>query len=406
MQWQSQHSGRKSLQLCGRVPIGQFVNLFVRETGDAPAVVVSGVMRCNSSNVCVSCSSRIGKHRRDVVQAVFEQAHRSGYVISMLTFTIRHKAGDDLKELLESMTEAYKNVVSSNTYVKLKRKYGAEFLRITEVTHGANGWHPHFHVAIVARPGLNWDVEAERLQNIWCEAVERVGLAAPEPARAFHILREAMEADKAWYLQKSSGTMATSAISAEVANGRWKAGRGQNVSVWQLLALAIRGDTKALSLWREYEKAVKRKQFFNPSRGFAMTFGFAWKDENQDDTDLLQASSFDEFLPVAQSDNRQQTPDEPCVKSGGVEWVGALDKRTWQAILRHGLLPEFVEAVKLGRKQANTFLHEHRIDGAIRSPFSMIETLELEGFDPQGAHFSEHHQATTAAHRSLRVIAA
>ena len=156
IEFQWANSSRKNLRLCGRVPIHKEGFIYLFKNGDTP--VISGLMRCNSASACVVCSSRIAKARGQWLGDVFNSAIDKGYTISMLTLTVPHKKGDSLESLQLAMEAAYTNVQGTIAYKDARLLYGAYFVRSLEVTHGKNGWHPHFHVAIIHKPGLNWDI--------------------------------------------------------------------------------------------------------------------------------------------------------------------------------------------------------------------------------------------------------
>lgn len=399
MAWQHKHSERSGTAYCGRVPLGRFVNVFL-VNGETQKVIVTGLQRCDSANVCVACSQRIGSNRRQVTEQVFSQARASGFEIGMLTLTVRHKNGDDLGTLLNVMQEAYENLRSSQAFKVLRRDHAAEFLRVTEVTHGANGWHPHFHVAVVYRPGFDWDKYAPMLTNIWCEAVERHGLEAPLPERAFHLIETAGAKDLAWYLSKAEGSLAASGTSAEVAAGRWKRGRGQGVSVWQLLGLAMRGDLVAEALWHEYEHAVKSRRFFNPSRTFAATFGLTWRAENEDSAELLEVMADRALSGEFDADNQQ-------LRRPTVVWLGVMKRGTWQAVQRRGLLGEFLRIAPGGRGAVNEWLRSQRIFGFLADPSPLVDEVDPDTFSAdEWAEWFHHNEAAQAGLGVLARMAA
>jgi hypothetical protein len=129
---------------------------------------------CGSVWTCPVCSRRINLQRQAQIRAAYDLFVTSAPEFSdlhsravsrwgdavMVTFTIRHGAGDDLADLLGKLKEAdriqqrtyaYKSLMGYTRTVKGRRvrvssKLGyVGRISTTEMTHGLNGWHPHLH---------------------------------------------------------------------------------------------------------------------------------------------------------------------------------------------------------------------------------------------------------------------
>ena len=118
------NSTRRSLRLCGVVPHGDHVLTYRKSDGSS--VVLSGLMRCESASACVVCSARIAKGRGEWLSQIFQKALERQENISMLTLTVRHKKGDDLRTLLEAMEASYRNVQGTQAFKDLRSKYNAK----------------------------------------------------------------------------------------------------------------------------------------------------------------------------------------------------------------------------------------------------------------------------------------
>jgi len=67
----------------------------------------------------------------------------------MLTATFSHEKGDALAELVNGLQAALSDMFRGASWKRLKEYLGIEHsLRGFEVTHGPNGWHPHFHILL------------------------------------------------------------------------------------------------------------------------------------------------------------------------------------------------------------------------------------------------------------------
>lgn len=249
-------------------------------------------MRCQSPSSCVVCSSAIAKARGEWLTDVFVSADSMGMHISMLTLTVRHNRHQPLSDLLKAMESAYTNVQATQAYKKLRVKYRAKFVRVLEVTHGKNGWHPHFHIAIIHDRGVDYQDFRMELQRIWIKNLTRAGLEAPLPDVAVNIVENASNEQRSWYLTKASGMSSlefTSKGSKRASNG--------NLGIWQVHALAVEGDPVAKLNWLEYEKAIIGKRIISPSRGMADFFGVEWKADKAIAIDQLLSE--DSQMPIS-----------------------------------------------------------------------------------------------------------
>lgn len=322
--WQAEHSSRRSIQLCGRVPIGNFVSIMSKQPGPKKGkpqpleIVIGGLMHCGSPTACVSCSVKISLARNEVLQEIFVKALKEGKTISMITLTVKHKGynkrtkqqGDALKTLLKAMQEAFKEV-GRDVSSKDARDAGAHWLRVLEVTAGHNGWHPHFHVAVIHDKDFDIQGLGGDWFAVWSKYLVEAGLEAPTEEYGLHVLEGMGTKERASYLTKASGLG-----SLELTSESKKQGRNGNRSIWEVHGDAVRGDRHSAILWKEYEQAIKGVRTFSPARDFASRYGLSWR-------------------PVAEvlEDDDKEGPQ--------LSLVGVISARTWVQILRLKLLREF-----------------------------------------------------------------
>jgi hypothetical protein len=130
-----------ALQKCGLVPININVKAIEGEHGP----IYKGLKECRSAWACPRCTPARSAYKGEIFNTIHNEALGLGYKPIMLTYTIQHKKGENLKDLLSMIKECWRNI--------FKGKRGKRFLKIAygyisciEITHGKNGWHPHFHV--------------------------------------------------------------------------------------------------------------------------------------------------------------------------------------------------------------------------------------------------------------------
>jgi hypothetical protein len=134
-----------------------------------------GVMRCGSVWECPVCQLAIKAKRAEEVRRLVEwHGHEGAY---LLTLTIAHGIGDDLRISREAVSKAYRLMIQGAPWKRISLRFGfVGAVRAMEVTHGRNGWHPHIHAILLLRP-LSAD-EREQLRDWiarrWIEKVKKV----------------------------------------------------------------------------------------------------------------------------------------------------------------------------------------------------------------------------------------
>jgi len=313
-------------------------------------------MRCSSPSTCVVCSSRIAKARGVWLSQVFSNAKTQGYQVSMLTLTVRHKKSNRLEDLLAAMEQAYTNVQGSTSYKILRKEYQADFVRVLEITHGKNGFHPHYHIAIIHRPGFDFDILRADMERTWLAHIEKQGLLAPIADKAVHIVENATDDQRAWYLTKACGMS-----SLEITNGRNKSAKGDNLGIWQVHGLAVLGDLDSKYVWHAYEKAIFKKRLFTMSKGMSEKYGVLW----QSDADLASDEVLDlSALPPEIADNLQ-------IVSPSVKFVGALSPYTWKKICESRLNGALYDLLRTEAPDIGGWLVEQGISGNFFTPQEM-----------------------------------
>jgi len=381
-------------------------------------------MRCNSASACVVCSSRIATARSQWLSSVFESAIEKGFTISMLTLTVPHKKADSLETLLMAMEAAYTNIQGTLAYKDMRLLYSAYFVRSLEVTYGANGWHPHFHIAIIHKPGINWDIYRREIANAWCSNIQRdrtltkkvkingvthlqkveiSGLRAPNEEIAVHILENATNAQRADYLTKLSGLS-----SLEFTNSKGKNAKTDgNLNIWQINSLATQGWEKArksvprshrkefihrgdviegdkldrieemyaldaqtsqyIKIWQEYEQAMTGKKIISVSRNLASTFGIPWlTDKSIAENEFITESN----VPISYNTDILEA-----------ELVGAISPNIWKQVVHRKLVRQLRTATIGGYDSLCQFLDEYGIKGRcipyrhIKDQFEVLDAL-------------------------------
>lgn len=244
------------------------------QVGPDGRVRLCGVVTCASVWACPVCAPPICAERAEEIKQVVTWARERGCEVYMLTATLRHSLGDRCADTLAALLETWRAFWQGRRAQDLKRDIGLEgYVRACELTHGANGWHPHLHTLLIVKRELK-DEQLAAVKERWDSrapgAVAGVGA---------HLKRVELGDEKHDYLTKLGLELNWSDVKE---NGPWGIARR-----------AAGGDARAARLWHEYVKATKGHRQLTWSVGLKARAGLGARS----DRDLLEA---DEAAEVAQ----------------------------------------------------------------------------------------------------------
>src|SRR5665647_1153170 len=91
-------------------------------------------------------------------------AKSKGFKVALLTCTVPHVVQEPLKGLLVGLKKAWTSFTSDRVGKGIRAVLGlVGTIRNIEVTHGANGWHPHFHCLVFYKN----DVDLVQIESEW-----------------------------------------------------------------------------------------------------------------------------------------------------------------------------------------------------------------------------------------------
>ena len=220
----------------------------------------SNVQRCGSVWVCPICSAQISEGRRQELKQGMAHWQRMGQdgAVYLLTLTNPHHYGDNLAQLLEGQKKALHRLWTlrkSREMFKALGKVG--HITATEVTHGVNGWHPHYHILLFFEKPINSKSLRNFLASCWQNCCEKSGLKVPSLEHGVD-LRDGKYADK--YVSKWG-------LADEVTKGHIKKGREGSATPWDLLRQSEAGCEKSGRLFKVFADTFKGKQQLHWSKG-------------------------------------------------------------------------------------------------------------------------------------------
>ena len=265
-----------------------------------------GLQTCGSVWACPVCSAKISERRRVELQSAIALHKASGGQVLLATFTNPHYLGDNLAEVLAGQAKALAYLNSGRAAVQLFSDMGCVGqVRALEVTHGRlrvlnNGWHPHYHVLLFVRSGLDLVAFRARLFVRWAAACIKSGLKAPS-------LEHGVRLDDG---SKAAAYASKWGLESEMTKGHTKKANHGETPFDLLRAYLENGDKHASALFREFAETFKGKRQLHWSKGLKKLFGIgettdeelAEKQENK--ASLLGAISLEQWREILRVEGR------------------------------------------------------------------------------------------------------
>jgi hypothetical protein len=232
---------------------------------------------CSRIWTCPVCAARVSEARRAELTLAVE---RSGLCAALVTLTMRHNIGQELKPLVRVITDSYRRLKSGRWYQDIKKEYDLfGDVRALELTYGENGWHPHIHAL--------WLFERE-LQPSALHGLEN------ELKRRFLAILGQLGHDATWehgltvrgdkgyvkeYIAKFGRLPVRDldgqwGVFRELTKGNVKIARSKSgLTPWGLLLAYAEGEKRAGELFIEYARAFKGYHQLQWSRGLRERLG-------------------------------------------------------------------------------------------------------------------------------------
>ena len=275
----------------------------------------SGLVTCGSVWACPVCASRIQERRRPEVQKAIDWAKERGYQVVMVTFTFPHKSWQTLEELLTRQADAFKRLRKGRPWDTMKADRGFKgLIRSLEVTHGANGWHPHTHELWFLK-GSSEGLQS-LLAGLWVKACVKAGLVAVNDEKlteAFmaHGVDVKADVDCGDYLAKQDDSRRWG-FAEELSKATSKAGRAKGVHPHHFLVRKASGDR---AHFVEYVQAMKGRRQLFWSHGLKALVGVdevsdeVLADESQEAAEVLGRMTSKDWGVVRGNDARAELLD-------------------------------------------------------------------------------------------------
>lgn len=249
----------------------------IRDTAGGPRLY--GLCRCHSVWLCPICAPEIRAARGAEISAAVRSWLAAGGGVEFGSATVRHGLGDRLATTYGTVTKAWRGVWDSRGVRSERARVAHEgWVRTVEVTHGANGWHPHIHwLDFFSVPLTSEDRRAYEAAvfDAWSAAVVRSGAVAPLREYGVRVVqvREADGNDRGGYMTSLNAGAELTALSTKEAlrTGKTPFDILRLVGEW-------RGELAVVRLWHEYEQATRGRRMLGWSKGMREGLGVALED--------------------------------------------------------------------------------------------------------------------------------
>lgn len=255
------------------------------------AAFYGGVQTCGSVWVCPCCGVKIAARRKVELSQGIAAHEAMGGVVAMVTLTMRHHKGESLTTLLDGLKGAYRRLKSGRSFQTFKADVGlVGSVTSLEVTHGANGWHPHMHILLFLPNSEELETVDAWFTERWSDCLEAFGRSCNEHGVSTDYMDSKKILDT--YLLKDCYW----GLSSEVVASHSKDASGGSRTPMQLLQDSAGGDEAAGRLFQEYAIATKGRNKLVWSRGLrGLLLG---DDTEKSDEELAEEEGEEEAVKV------------------------------------------------------------------------------------------------------------
>lgn len=285
---------RKSLRCCGLYAAAKDKAVSIVRSGKkGDELAVRGVLRCGSM-ICPVCSHGKQVERLGQVQRASKKLIEKGYTALFLTLTIPHKKEDELGFLLDGLQRAWRLTFSGRAGKLQKGRGLKHYLRCLDLTHGQNGFHPHYHVILFFDHKLTDDdlfwFEME-IRHRWGRAIEKTtGKTIVSRGVRFDYPEEGDVDAVSTYAMK---LQALTGAGMEALLSQTKEGKDGGRTIWEILRdYGRKGEARDAAIWRDMENATHRRRWVVTSQGFLEL-------AEEDDDELQEQEEVEPLLELA-----------------------------------------------------------------------------------------------------------
>jgi hypothetical protein len=319
--------------LCMRSVVVTSAGVHVMHSPQKMRAFYRNLLVCGLLWACPICGEKICERRR---QELIMAVDNTDLKPALLTFTLQHDIGDNLKVLLSALLDSYRRLKSGKRWDNFVSQSGwVGSVRGLEVTYGENGWHPHVHVLAFFRDS-NVDGVEGFLKERWRAVLEHNAQTA---SYANGVTVSTADKKVTEYVTKFGHEPINPkrpfrwGMESEVTKSQLKRSRSpKGRTPIELLTDYAMGDKPSGKLWREYAMTFKGRNQLVWSRGLRALFGLG--------------------KPESDGEAAKAEPDDAVL-------LAKLSLPQWKIILDKNARGDVLRAARTGDVGLlNTFLHD------------------------------------------------
>ena len=246
---------------CRRV--ASFTSSEITATEGKNSGSIKGVFCCSSSH-CPVCSHHVSNKHKNRLKKVIDYSKNEQLSIVMMSLTFSHELGDNLKDILQKLSEAKTYLMNSKKFRAMEIQWHISRL---EFTYGANGFHPHYHVAMGVK---SWQVQNDEILKLeWMRVCKRFGLSCSYDNGLDIIIDDNFQEVENYIMKESKDLV------QEMTSDGTKSGRFNSVSIEYLMDILAGFETDdrfskeaARIILQKYYEGIKGKAIFSASHKF------------------------------------------------------------------------------------------------------------------------------------------
>lgn len=291
--WHLQTAARRILgsswrvSSCYRYVNERSTSVEIRHVKEEHRAFYHGLQVCGSVWTCPVCSAKITEKRREELTRAIEKWSLDGGSVVMVTLTLQHNSGDELKVLLSALKDSWRRLKAGRRYQSVKARFElAASVNSVEVTHGNSGWHPHIHALFFSRiPEQDFDLDSFKAELVehYTALLEQHGQYASDFYGIDVKLGDKFAGD---YVSKYG-------MEREMTKSISKRGSSGGRSPFELLESYLDGDEQAAPLFKEYANTFFGTRQLTWSRGAREILGLG---EELEDDEIAESEPESELL--------------------------------------------------------------------------------------------------------------
>lgn len=204
-----------------------------------------GAQSCGHVWLCGVCSPKISVKRGQKLAGALVQSSKLGIGVALVTLTLRHRSDEPFLEVLSRLQRLFSGLSEGRFFSQFRDRFlVVGTVRVIEVTHGLNGWHPHVHQLLFFRGLQDLQCIRNALLSKWTKTAK--ALWGDSLGEAAVDVRDGRDA--ALYVSKMG-------LEAELVGAPWKLARAGSTTQFQLLD---QHDHEARTLFREFGESISR----------------------------------------------------------------------------------------------------------------------------------------------------